>query len=167
MDSPKLWREERIITISWSEFEGHVEALAREIELAALGPRSIVAIAKGGLVTAVALSSRLDIKPFGALQIRRNVSNRPFSERLAPKLEWSGVRRRLPQPVLLVDDIVGSGDTMQMASSALRAKGITEIIQLALVVNQNALTLPQFYSRVVDDWVKFPWERFEMPEVEK
>lgn len=158
MGSPKLWREERIIAISWSDFDDYVETLAREIELAALRPRSIVAIAKGGLITAVALSSRLDIKPFGVLQIQRNVSDEPFSERAAPVLIWSGVSERLPQPVLLVDDIVGTGDTLNMATSILRAEGIADIIHVTLAMNENALLVPSFYARTVDDWVRFPWE---------
>ncbi len=153
-----LWRRKRFYRLSWSDFDGLLEALVRDISTAGVEFRAVIGIAKGGLVPAVTLATKLGIERFGVLQIHRNSSVKPYSPRDAPRLVWSGLPDRCPQPSLLIDDIVGTGDTMDLATAVLKDQGVTEVFQAALVVNENATNCPHFYSKRVDDWVVFPWE---------
>jgi len=68
--------------------------------------------------------------------------------------------------ILLVDEIVGTGDSLKEVSKILIDKyKIGELKTMTLVVLKDGQFYPDFYSlKESGDWVVFPWDRYEFPE---
>ena len=60
--------------------------------------------------------------------------------------------------ILLVDDIVDTGETLRVAKAYLESKGPREVRAAAPYVKPKASLLPEYYVKVVDRWVVFPYE---------
>jgi len=153
-----LWHHHHIYLLTWSRFEETVRALFESIVQSGYVPNAIVSIAKGGLVPGVKLAHLFDVPEFGVIYIKRNVTSAYFPERDSPKLYWSGIPRIENSRILIVDDIVGSGDTMGLARSVTQGLGPRSIKTASLVVNANSGQYPDFCALEVDDWIVFPWE---------
>jgi len=159
-------RTEAIIAISWAEIDGLVELIAERAVQHRV--EAIVGVARSGLVPAVMLSHRLAVRPLAVIDIARTESDAIHAAKSPPKL------RSLSNPgavegrrVLLIDDIVGGGVTMAMASGILRDLD-ADVVTATLVVNQRNLgdiplqRVVDIVGCVVHGWVVFPWEGKEL-----
>jgi hypoxanthine phosphoribosyltransferase len=158
--------DEGIVAIGWAEIDGLVELIAER----ALQHRveAIVGVARSGLVPAVMLSHRIGVRPLAVIDIARTESDAVHAAKAQPKLRSvSNPDAVQGRRVLLIDDIVGGGITMSMASQVLRDLQ-ADVVTATLVVNQcNLGRIPA--QRVVDivgcvvhGWVVFPWEGKEL-----
>ncbi|WP_049975872.1 phosphoribosyltransferase [Azospirillum sp. B506] len=153
---------------SWAEIDGLIDLLAESLRERPFD--SVVGISRSGLIPAVMLSHRLGVRDFAILDIPRTATEGANAPKRPP--EMRGVLneglldgRRL----LVVDDIVGSGETMAMARRWLtpRARAMTCV---ALVVNQDNLgtrdlaALAEHVAASVHGWVAFPWEHHPQEE---
>ncbi|MEV5598772.1 phosphoribosyltransferase family protein [Streptomyces sp. NPDC052496] len=156
---PSLWKRQRLLTMSWQTLGTLLTGLAEEIRAAGPLPDTVVGITRGGLTPAVALAHRLDVPEFRIMGIPRNSSNSRYSERGAAALEYVVPDTPLTgKRVLVVDDIMGDGGTMETAVGTLRALDAAEIRTAVLVRNQNCAGRPDHQGVEVDDWTVFPWE---------
>lgn len=154
-----LWKRQHLLTISWSTLGTLLARLAEEIRSSGPLPDTIVGITRGGLTPAVALAHRLNVPEFRILGIPRNSSNNRYSERGAASLEYVVPDSPLTgKRVLIVDDIMGDGGTMETAVRTVRAMGAAEVRTAVLVRNQNCPSRPDHQAAEVDDWTVFPWE---------
>jgi hypoxanthine phosphoribosyltransferase len=162
VQAPKSEARLRPHAVSWTEIEGLVELIAeqglkRNVD-------TVVGIARSGLVPAVMLSHRMGIRSFAVMDIARTASDEVDAEKSDPRLHGILNRDLLTgRRLLLVDDIVGAGLTMQTACATLREIK-AEIVTAALVVNQRNLgpiaptSVVDIVGCVVHGWVIFPWE---------
>lgn len=65
--------------------------------------------------------------------------------------------------VLIIDDICDSGETFKYIIKILKEKYfVKDIKTVAILVNKkNCKFYPDIYSKKVDKWVDFPWDKFE------
>lgn len=150
-----------LIHLSWQEHDQAVREMLerlphKEYDL-------IIGVARSGLVAAVHAAHILGIRAFGVMDIRRTDSDEPNAPKEAPKVGWLALSEDLAgKNVLLVDDIVGAGETMAAARQALQAQGAV-VTTAAVVVNLDnykgdALeSLVDAYGLLVRGWVVFPW----------
>ena len=157
-DGNPLWSHRCIYLLTWGRFEEIIQVLFDEIIQSGFRPNAIVSIAKGGLVAGVKLAHLFDIPQFGVIYIEHNKTSDLFPERDVPKMHWSEIPRIENSRVLIVDDIVGSGETMELASNVTRTYAPLSIKTASLVVNSNSNRYPDFFALEVDDWIVFPWE---------
>lgn len=161
MNVQSLWNHRCIYQMSWTRYSALITAIANQVRAADLKPDIIIGIAKGGLVPCVTLSHILEIQQFGAIYIRHNQSSSPFPCRDGAELFWSYVGRSRGLNVLIVDDIIGTGETLRLATEIIQSDGPKSIITASLVVNRNGGQSPDFCGIEVDDWILFPWESRE------
>jgi hypoxanthine phosphoribosyltransferase len=152
-----LWRRQCIYVLDWDRFEDLITGLAESLTHRTID--SVVGIAKGGLIPAIRLAHIIDVPYVGTIAISHNVNSRPFSNRSEAKLSSLNINAESTAKLLLVDDIVGSGETLRLALGAMAAQGFSEVTTASLVVNTSAVTLPDHHAIKVDDWIIFPWER--------
>lgn len=123
----------------------------------------VVGISRGGLIPAVLIAHQLGIDQVCSVSARCTVSDDVNSRKLpVPILSF------LPQKIdakliLLVDDVVGSGQTITKVRCELEKLGGDTIHVCALYQNLNNLT-PNVPSDLIvgikdKGWVHFPWER--------
>ncbi len=152
--------------ISWSEYHQKIELLAAKIYEANWDFNQIVCIAKGGLRVGDLLS-RLYRKPLAILsassyggpdnRVRGSIT---FSRHLAMTTD------RLGSHVLLVEDLVDSGISLQETISWLESHHgdvIEEIRTAVLWYKDCSVIAPDYYVDHLPEnpWIHQPFERYE------
>lgn len=137
---------------SWAEFDRHVQSLARA-SLRAFKPNAVVGIAHGGVFVGGAIASALDVDfyPVRIARRSRDVGRGSRGVSNAMPAELKGKR------VLLVDDVAGSGDGLEMAKRLAKSAGASKLATAALLSRPNRFQ-PDFVSFTEDTFFVFPWD---------
>jgi len=151
--------------ISWNEAEAACRSLAKKLRKNRYD--AVVCIASGGLVPGKLFSELLGI-PLGIIVAKRYT----FSNRARPTtymdvaVKWCG-RKVNAKKILLVDDLVDEGKTMQQIVGQLQAnRSASKPLQIDIAVlffkekNVSVNLKPNrlFYYKKAVDWIAFPWE---------
>lgn len=142
--------------LSWEDFGEASRELAREILRDGFVPEVVVAIARGGLLPAGAISYALGVKNCGALNVEfytgiGTVLAAP--ELLPPELDITYLEGRR---VLLVDDVADSGRTLALAVSLLRDRG-ADVRSVTIYTKPGSISTPDYAWRETSLWIDFPW----------
>ena len=68
------------------------------------------------------------------------------------------------ESLLVIDEISDTGATYKVVIDYLRSLNITNFKTLAPIVRTLTKPLPDFYLKVIDDWIIYPYERQETYE---
>lgn len=141
------------------------EALSRAVQLIAAAesphrPDLIIGIARGGVTTARKLADTLQI-PYAIIIARHNADDRlevPASGHVVLDAEQD-----LPditgKRILLVDDICGTGATLDAVRAVLEDHGPAATVRsVVLCHNIGSPQQPDVWVWDVADWTVFPWE---------
>ncbi|MFJ8856088.1 phosphoribosyltransferase [Streptomyces sp. NPDC102437] len=127
-------------------------------------PVAVVGIARGGIRLAEIVAEQLSI-PATVVRARHNVSEgiqQPATGRVLLDDDHNGdAVTQLPHgaPLLVVDDICGSGATLRAVEDMLTASVRPARIRTAVLCrNEGSDFLPDRWGWDVADWVHFPWE---------
>lgn len=117
---------------------------------------TILAVARGGMSLAHALAMAMDIRNLQSIRAESYDGDcRRESVRIAGSYDLSGSRR-----VLIVDDIVDTGETLAALLPALRLEHPhIEFKAAALFTKPNARIQPDFSLHEATGWIDFFWER--------
>jgi xanthine phosphoribosyltransferase len=119
-------------------------------------PDTIIAIARGGMTLAHALSMNLNIRNLQSIRVesydgdaqRENVT-------ILGTCDLCNSKR-----VLVVDDIVDSGETLAALMPMLHSRHPHCEFKIATLFRKStALVQPDFYLHEATDWIDFFWER--------
>lgn len=142
--------------LSWSDFADASRYLAAEVLARGFEPDFVIAIARGGLLLAGAISYALGTKACGALNVEfyTGVDERlPEPVLLPPMLDGTAIDRKR---VLLVDDVSDSGRTLDLVVALLQKSG-AEVRTVCLYSKPRTMREPDFVWRSTDRWITFPW----------
>lgn len=155
-----------VISLSWKDIDKIIKEFINNIKVK---PDFIVAIQRGGLVPAVMLSHALKVRDVIPLNIKVTQDDSINSFKTKPIIIHNPNMKIINgKKVLLVDDIVGSGYTYQVAIKYLHGYHPELITSLICVVNKNNWEKansdsPDKYinniGMLVRGWTEFPWER--------
>jgi hypoxanthine phosphoribosyltransferase len=142
--------------LDWGRFGTAGREVAQAIADDGFRPEGILAIARGGLLLAGALSYALDIKSIYLLNVQF----------------YSGIDERLAAPVLLdpvpdvaalagrriliVDDVADTGGTLQVVQD-LYAGTVAEARTAVLYEKPHSTVKCDYVWRRTDLWINFPW----------
>lgn len=155
----KIIPNQKIIKFSWDEIHNickeFIKNNNKEFDC-------IVAITRGGLVPSVIISHLLDIRLVYPLQVYETESDVVNSFKKKPvfgeNINFECLKNK---KVLLVDDIYGSGATLDFVINDL-SKHFAEIYSFVCVQNLDnynpKYNLPNYVGEKVNGWVVFPWE---------
>jgi len=138
--------------LSWADFDRAVQALARSISVS-YKPQAVVGVAHGGVFVGGALSSALGCD-FYPVRISRRSRDKGAAK---PKLSGEMPRELKGKRVLIVDDVVSSGDTLELATALAQKVGAKEVSTAALVARPGGFA-PGFCALPTDALVVFPWD---------
>lgn len=149
--------EPKLLVLTWNQFFDDVAQLAFKLD----GGRfdALVAVARGGLVVARLISDIVEVKRIASLAIEyyKGVNERAASPRLVGGLGLDVRGFKL----LVVDDVADTGETLKLAVEHLKSLGAREISSCTVYVKPWCRFKPNYYARVVEEWVVFPYEHFE------
>lgn len=117
---------------------------------------TIVAVARGGMTLAHALSMALDIRNLQSVRAESYDGNcQRDSITVSGQCDFSDSSR-----ILIVDDIVDSGQTLASLMPQLRSEHPNcEFKTVALFTKPTALLQPDYSLHEATDWIDFFWER--------
>ncbi len=149
--------------VTWDEIVEWSWELAKKVESSGYSPDVIVGIARGGLVPARLLCDFLGIENFLSIQSQHWTEAAKVSEKALIKFPYavdlSGMK------VLLVDDIVDTGDSMILAKKFIEENWHPRELRLAALqwISSVAKIKPDYYAIEVREWVwfQYPWTRLE------
>lgn len=135
--------------LSWEQVGLDISVLVSKLVGQEFG--AILGVARGGLVPAAVIANALNI---------RVVDTAPVTSYRAPgrreRLQLLLPLRPLPEPVLVVDDLVDSGTTVRFLRSLLPASTKVAVVYVK-PIGQSAT---DFFAIPVPQstWLCFPWE---------
>ena len=146
--------DQEILTIRWEDYGKDIEELIENIRDDIIRGKKfskIVAIVRGGLIPSDYLARKLGIKYVETLCVSSYTADNtketdlrviPNNKEVDPRKDW-----------LIVDDLVDSGDTMELA------KKLYPNSKVATLYVKPGSPRPDYFVRDVGDvWVRFPWE---------
>jgi hypoxanthine phosphoribosyltransferase len=139
--------------LSWAEFDRHVQAIARASHKT-FKPNAVVGIAHGGVFVGGAIASALKVDFYPVRITRRS---RDLGRRTTPGLSEDMPKELKGKRVLLVDDVAGSGDGLEMARRLAKAAGATKLATAALIARPAGFA-PDFVAFTDDTFFVFPWD---------
>jgi hypoxanthine phosphoribosyltransferase len=149
--------------VSWDEIVDWSWNLARIIKKDGYKPDVIVALARGGYVPARLLCDFLDVENLLSIQSQHWTEAAKAEERAIIKFPYivdlSNYR------VLVVDDIVDTGDTLRLAKEYISKNWKPKELKTAALqwISPVAKFKPDYYYIEVKDWTwfQYPWTRLE------
>lgn len=152
-DSSDLVEKE---VLTWELFGTASRELAQTIADSDFDPEIIIAVARGGLLPAGALSYALGVKLSDAINVEFYTdvhTTLPDPILLEPMLDVASISGR---KLLVVDDVADSGRTMKLVLEILREQG-AEVRSAVLYEKSVSVVKPDYTWRHTDEWIVFPW----------
>lgn len=152
--------------VSWSDYHALIERLAVQIYQSRWDFNQIVCLARGGLRVGDILS-RLYKQPLAILAAS---SYGGVGDRIRGNLTFSPsltmTTRHLGSRVLLVDDLVDSGHTLQQTVIWLKkyyGADVKEVKTAVIWYKSSSIIKPDYYGDYLPDhpWIHQPFERYE------
>ncbi|HIJ78767.1 MAG: phosphoribosyltransferase [Desulfobulbaceae bacterium] len=147
--------------VSWAAMYDITRRLALQIADSGFRPDVIVAVARGGFVPARILCDFLGVTSLGSLRIvhyRAGAAKEKEARLVAPlNLDVRGKK------VLVVDDIVDTGDTLVVAMAHLADCGAAAIRTAVVQTKKGACFTPDYVARKIITWrwIIYPWAVIE------
>ena len=142
--------------LTWDRFGQATRELATSIAEDGWIPDLVIAVARGGLTVAGALSYALGVKNCGAINVEfyTGVDARlEVPVVLPPSLDLvdvTGLR------VLIADDVADTGHTLRLVNEVLR-QHVAEARTAVLYHKSQSVIRPTYAWQRTDAWINFPW----------
>ena len=157
--------------ISWTEYHQKIEALAAQIYQSGWEFETIVCIAKGGLRVGDILCRIFD-KPLAIISTASyQGENNQIRGKITISQHLAMLTENLSGRILLVDDLVDSGISLQVVQDWLRTNHGQEISELKTAVlwyKSCSVSKPDFFVDYLEDnpWIHQPFESYEQMQPE-
>ncbi len=142
--------------LTWQLFGDASQDLAHQIADSGFVPEIVIAVARGGMVPAGALTYALGVKLTDAINVEfyTDVSKTlPDPVLLAPRLDTESVSGK---KLLVVDDVADSGRTLALVLKLLRGFG-ADVRSAVLYAKPTTVVEPDYVWKHTDQWIVFPW----------
>jgi hypothetical protein len=152
-----------VIQVSWGKSVQYSIDVARRIKESGYEIDWIIGIGRGGFIPAALISGYLDIKNTTTISAHSYEGRKRSALKIisAPDVDLSG------KNILLIDDIVSSGETLKGIKNLLFERyKVKNVKSAVLVVSSVACKeYPEFYGEAItrrpDEWIIMPWDNKE------
>lgn len=141
------------ITVSWEQYHQNSIALGKKVQSGGFNPDIIVCISRGGLPIGLMLSEWLK-KPLGVITVQSYDGTQQGELRLDARVSSLYPIRG---NILLADDLVDSGKTLERTKSYL--DGFGKVKTAVMFRKEGACFEPDFYAKDMPKgkWIIFPY----------
>lgn len=143
--------------LTWNDFGRSAREIAQKIIDDGWHPDLVVAVARGGLLPAGAVSYALGIKAMGTMNVEFYTDvNETLDEPLLldPIMDTSDLPGK---KILVVDDVADSGKTLAKVMDMLREFEGAEVRSAVIYHKPRSIVVPDYVFKQTDDWIVFPW----------
>ncbi len=146
--------------VGWQEFGRLAELLSQLVE-ERFKVDLVIGIARGGLPVSLVVADRLGV-PIDFINVK---SYRGMGIRGRPKILSTLSEDLSDRSVLVVDDLVDEGDTMETVLDFIKKNfSAKEVHTATLFIKPWSRFKPNAFLDVVEEWIVFPWELGEFGE---
>jgi len=139
--------------VSWEELEEDCLQLAKKLKGYKFD--RILCISRGGLVWARMFSDLLDNLPISHLTI---ISYKTIHQQEDVKITELPTKDFKNETLLVVDEIADHGATFQKVRDYLKTLKIKKYYTLAPIIRSFTQPRPDFYLKIIDEWIIYPYE---------
>jgi hypoxanthine phosphoribosyltransferase len=153
--------------VDWSQITAIAGALAAAVA-ADRPPDVVVGVLRGGMIPAVLLAHHLGVRDVRAVAVTHTEADGVNAAKtsLPTLLNPASLGDVAGRDVLVVDDVAGTGETLEAARSLVCAGQVSAARTVVCVLNEAnwpapavGQRTPTYIGRRVQRWVVFPWER--------
>lgn len=152
-----------IVQLSWDQYDDLVRAIVKQVRNDNFEPELIVGIARGGLPLLTTISSCLNVREVGVIFVQKTVTDAQFADKHPSAILYgTGLPYTVAcKNVLLVDDIIRSGQSLNKSLEVLNDLGAASIKVAALYKQITVYDFAPYVAVDVkkDDWIVFPWDK--------
>lgn len=142
--------------VSWRQLEENCFALYKKVKKYKFD--KILCVSRGGLVWARMMSDLLELPichltaySYTGIHKRKNVT-------IAKNSEHKELKN---QTLLVIDEIADHGKTLEEICKYLKGLGVKKLYTLVPIVRTFTKPLPDFYLKVIDEWIMYPYDMKE------
>ena len=141
--------------VRWGDVFSLSLNLAKSIAESGYVPDIVVGILRGGYIVGRIISDAL-ARPIAAVEVKfyKGIGSRGTK----PIITQPIMADMAGKKVLIVDDVVESGRTLEVVTELCSIRGASGVRTAALYVKPWAMMNPDYYAAKVEEWVVFPWE---------
>jgi hypoxanthine phosphoribosyltransferase len=147
--------------IDWATYGDLVTKLTEKVRSSRKKFDLIVGIARGGIPVAMVIADQLGVK----IDIINVKSYTGIAKRGKPRIISTLTENVRNKRVLVVDDLIDEGDTMDTVIDYLRKLGVGHLHTAVLFKKPWSKFDPEFFLEVLEKWVVFPWEHGEVARI--
>ena len=151
------------LNVSWDEYHQSIELLAEKISTSKWEFNQIICIARGGLRVGDILSRIFD-RPLAIISASSYTDERKRGQ-LSIGNQIAMTTNKLGSRVLLVDDLVDSGVTLEQVNTLLRqVHPEIEALKTAVIwYKSRSIHTPDYYTTYLADnpWIHQPFEQYD------
>ncbi len=143
--------------MGWSEFDKLCYKLAEKITNDNAKPDNILCIARGGLVIGRIMSDILGL-PLHVMYTQRY---RKGTKETYKTIMLTGITGTslFEGNVLITDDITDEGVTMKAVAEKVKSMDDVKNVKTSVLVHKpRSIFQPDYYAKITDKWVIFPYE---------
>ena len=148
------------LPVTWDEVHKLSLMLAEKVVKSGYFPDILIGILRGGFIIARIVADALDIDDLGVVEVKFYKSIGERAER--PIITQPLIMEVRDKNVLIVDDVVDSGRTLEIVSQQVRLRGAKKVKSAALFVKPRSIINPDYYIIKTNKWILFPWELGEL-----
>ncbi len=144
---------------SWDEIYRLLLSLANTIRNNGFGPEMIVGVSRGGWLPARVMSDLLENPKLAnvAAEFYVGIAETKGKPVITQPVSVSVEGKK----VLVVDDVVDTGESLRLVRSHLKDQGAKEVKTAAIYYKPWSVMIPDYYEKETRSWIVFPWERKE------
>ncbi|RLG78677.1 MAG: phosphoribosyltransferase [Thermoprotei archaeon] len=136
----------------------HVESLQLSSKILQSGyyPDVVIGVLRGGYIIARLVTDVIQVEDLGVVEVK-------FYKGIGERAERPIITQPLTtdvrgKKVLIIDDVVDSGRTLQVVSEQVRLRGAKDVKSAALYYKPKSIIKPDYFIVETEAWVFFPWE---------
>jgi hypoxanthine phosphoribosyltransferase len=144
---------------SWDEIYRLLLSLANTIRNNSFRPEIIVGLSRGGWLPARVMSDLLENPKLAnvAAEFYVGIAETKGKPVITQPVSVSVEDKK----VLVVDDVVDTGESLRLVRSHLEDQGAKEVKTAAIYYKPWSDMIPDYYEKETRSWIVFPWERKE------
>ena len=145
--------------ISWDDIYNLTLRLSEMIVESGFTPEVIIGIARGGWIPARILSDVLYTSQMMNVRIEYYTDVGIHNDE--PRIVQPVTGSIESKSVLIVDEVVDSGESLHHAIQHVKALGVTEVRSAVLHLKPSSRITPDYYMVKTKKWTVYPWEHRE------
>ncbi len=146
--------------VSFENVQSMCQEIFKQAQDQQFNPDLLIGIARGGLTPLALLSGEQMFDNRYAISVNLSSYDRDRQSEIKQLMPIHIDDLKSYKNILIVDDLVDSGKSVQCLFALLQKELPSAIIKVAtLYYKKRSCVKPDFYAQETQDWIVFPWEK--------